>query len=339
MASFQLQGESRAGTAMRLTGAALVAYLLVVIVLGLYWSLQPGLFDVDERAEARAAAMGRERVTGFTTTATLIEIADILLEKPGGYMSNDVFPPVWWLDNMPNWEFGVLVQLRDLARVMRNDLSRSQSQSREDPDLSEAEGKFFFDNSAWMFPQTEDQYRDGIRHMENYLTRLSDPRQPDAQFYERADNLRSYLAAAETRLGSLSQRLSNAAGQQQYDLGLAGETAGRQSTPAPSDQEVQTPWLEIDDVFHEARGQTWALLHILRAMEIDFQDVLEDKNALVSLRQIIRKLEATQQQLWSPMVLNGNGFALIANHSLVMASHIARANAALIDLRRLLSEG
>ncbi|MEE4300036.1 MAG: DUF2333 family protein [Pseudomonadales bacterium] len=339
MASFELQGASALGTAARMTGIALVAYLFVVIVLGLYWSLQPGLFDVEARASTRAAEMGRERVTGFTTTATLIELAETLLQKPGGYMSNDVFPPVWWLDNMPNWEFGVLVQIRDLARVMRNDLSRSQSQSREDPDLGQAEGKFFFDNSAWMFPQTEHEYRDGIRHMRSYLSRLSDPTEPDAQFYERADNLRSYLAAVETRLGDLSQRLSSAAGQQQYDLGLAGESAGSQSTPAPRDQEVRTPWLEIDDVFHEARGQTWALLHILRAMEVDFRDVLEDKNALVSLRQIIRKLEATQQPMWSPMVLNGNGFGLVANHSLVMSSHIARANAALIDLRRLLSEG
>jgi hypothetical protein len=39
------------------------------------------------------------------------------------------------------------------------------------------------------------------------------------------------------------------------------------------------------------------------------------------------------------MVLNGDGFGLMANHSLVMASHIARANAAIIDLRALLSEG
>ena len=38
----------------------------------------------------------------------------------------------------------------------------------------------------------------------------------------------------------------------------------------------------------------WALLHFLRAVEQDFAPVLEKKNALVSLRQIIRELEATQ---------------------------------------------
>ena len=322
-----------------IVGALLAVTLLVTGVLGIWWSNEPELFDVDGRAEARAEDMGRRRVTGFTTTATLIEVAGTLLDKPGGYLTNDVTPPSWWLDNMPNWEFGVLVQVRDLSRVMRGDLSRSQSQSAEDPELADAEGKFFFDNSSWIFPQTEDEYRDGIRLTSRYLDRLSDPSQPRAQFYGRADNLRAYLAAVETRLGSLSQRLSAARGKRQLDLGLAGDARGRQATATAVEDDLKTPWLEIDDVFYEARGQTWALIHFLRAIETDFADVLEDKNALISLRQIIRELEPTQQTLWSPMVLNGDGFGVLANHSLVMASHIARANAAIIDLRNLLSEG
>ena len=39
------------------------------------------------------------------------------------------------------------------------------------------------------------------------------------------------------------------------------------------------------------------------------------------------------------MILNGNGFGFEANHSLVMASYIARANAAIADLRSLLAPG
>ncbi|MCB1707405.1 MAG: DUF2333 family protein, partial [Halioglobus sp.] len=46
-----------------------------------------------------------------------------------------------------------------------------------------------------------------------------------------------------------------------------------------------------------------------------------------------------QETVWSPMILNGSGFGLMANHSLVMASYISRANAAIIDLRDLLSQG
>jgi len=68
-------------------------------------------------------------------------------------------------------------------------------------------------------------------------------------------------------------------------------------------------------------------------------DILAKKNALVSLRQIIRELEATQESIFSPMILNGSGFGFVANHSLVMASYVSRANAAIIDLRDLLSRG
>ena len=63
----------------------------------------------------------------------------------------------------------------------------------------------------------------------------------------------------------------------------------------PLEQLVQTPWLEIDDVFYEARGFTWALLHLLEAVESDFGDVLDKKATRVSLRQIIRELEPTQK--------------------------------------------
>jgi hypothetical protein len=332
-------GEGRTGTVLRVLAGLVVLWLVVCVLLGIWWSREPSPFDVSGRAQARAEALQHSRVTGFTTTSTLIDLASALLEKPGGYLSNDVTPPGLWLDNLPNWEFGVLVQIRDMARVMRNDLSRSQSQSAEDPALSEAEGKFFFDNSSWMFPRTENEYRSGIRLLRDYLERLSDPQAPEAQFYARADNLRAWLGTVDTRLGSLSVRLSLAAGAKQLDEGLAGDPSARQSTPTPAQVDAQTPWTEIDDVFFEARGQTWALLHLLRAAEVDFRDVLENKNALVSLRQIIRKLESTQDTIWSPVILNGTGFGLFANHSLVMASYIARVNAAVGDLRELLAQG
>ena len=47
----------------------------------------------------------------------------------------------------------------------------------------------------------------------------------------------------------------------------------------------------------------------------------------------------TQHSIYSPMIVNGRGFGLLANHSLVMASYVSRANAAIIDLRELLSKG
>ncbi|MDP4918062.1 MAG: DUF2333 family protein, partial [Haliea sp.] len=292
-----------------------------------------------ERAREYSTSSNVEVATGSTTTAALIAAMETLLEKPGGYVTNDVAPPGVWLDNIANWEFGVLIQSRDLARAMREVFSRSQSQSREDRDLALAEPQLNFNSDSWILPTTEAQYRDGIKSLLGYRARLEDANDSDAQFYARADNLRYWLSTVSSRLGSLSQRLSASVGQRRLNTDLAGDDNARQSTPAPAEMMVRTPWLEIDDVFFEARGTAWALIHFLKAVEVDFADVLANKNAEVSVQQIIRELEATQDTVWSPMILNGNGFGLLANHSLVMASYISRANTAMIDLRDLLAQG
>ena len=319
--------------ASRAIGGVVGVYLLGSLVVGWYWSLEPELFPVQQQAQAAAADAQVQLVPGYTTVETLKSVAGTLLDKSGGYLSNDIAPPGLWLDNMPNWEYGVLVQVRDLARALRKDFARSQSQSTEDADLAKAEPKFHFDNSSWALPASEQEYRDAIKSLTRFQQRLADPVQNQAQFYARADNLRNWLTDVETRLGSLSQRLSASVGQMRLTTDTnAAITAG-------SEEIVKTPWLQIDNVFYEARGQAWALSHFLRAIEVDFADVLAKKNATVGVRQIIRELEAAQEPLWSPMILNGDGFGVLANHSLVMANYISRANAAIIDLRQLLEQG
>ncbi len=319
-------------------GFFIFVLLLLFIILMVWWDNTPDDFSPVQNANHIAAKQQQEIVTGYVSTSTLITLANSLLEKAGGYLSNDVSPPSIWMDNIPNWEFGVLVQVRDFSRALRNDISRSQSQSLENADLAVAEPQFNFNSESWIFPSTESEYRQGIKALNSYLARLSN-KQNDAQFYARADNLAAWLAIVEKRLGSLSQRLSASVGQIRINTDLAGEPAAQQSTPSPAEMVTKTPWTQIDDVFYETRGSAWALIHLLKAAEHDFADVLKDKNALLSLRQIIRELEATQETVWSPMISNGSGFGFLANHSLVMASYISRANAAIIDLRSLLSQG
>lgn len=316
-----------------------IIVLLLCLLLGYYWSEEPASFDVAAAAAERTPETKASIVTGSYTTSSLIVAMETLLNKRGGYLSNDVLPPSIFLDNIPNWEFGVLVQIRDIARAMRNDFSRSQSQSTEDTDLIIAEPQFNFDNGSWILPATEGEYQEGVDALYRYLDRLQNPANPDAQFYARADNLKDWLSQVSKRLGSLSQRLSASVGQTRFNTDLAGDAEAEQSTENSSQFSVKTAWSEIDDVFYETRGAAWALIHFLRAIEKDFEPVLQKKNSLVSLRQIIRELEGTQDELWSPMIMNGSGFGLFANHSLVMASYISRANSAVIDLRNLLEQG
>jgi hypothetical protein len=319
----------------KVIGGAIAIYLLVTIGLGIFWSDEPDLWDVKSAVEVDLATSGKEKVPGFATTSTLIRLAEQLLDKPGGYLTNDITPPGIWLDNVPNWEFGVLVQVRDMTRSLRKDIARSQSTSMENADLAIAEPQFNFDSSSFWFPSTESEYRRGIQYLKRYQDGLLTRDKSSGQFYARADNLRNWLADVETRLGSLSQRLSASVGKEQ----LTDADSDRASASLPNEYRVKTGFLELDDVFYEARGASYALVHLLYAIEIDFRDVLAKKNALVSLQQIIRELEASQQPVMSPMILNGSGFGMLANHSLVMANYISRANAAIIDLRRLLEQG
>lgn len=299
-----------------------------------YWSREPAVLWVVAETPS-----GERTVVGYSTVHTLVDVIDWLREKPGGYLSNDVLPPGLWLDNMPSFEFGVLTQCRDLARVLRNYHSRSQSQSIEDEDLAAAEPALNTDSLSWLFPPAETRYREAADALRSFETRLTDADPANAQFYARADNLREWLAVVELRLGSLSQRLSASVGQVRVNTDLGGAPAGEAAREAPADVIVKTPWLEIDDTFYEARGTAWALLLFLRAAQFDFERTLEDKNAVVSLRQIIRELEEGLAPIRSPMILNGQGFGLFPNHSLVLASYLSRAHSAVADLRSLLEQG
>lgn len=322
--------------------ALLAVYVLVVLALMWWWDHEPAHLDIGQQLQRHSAGGRLPVVTGTATTVALVGSARILLDKRGGYLSNDHMPPGVLMDNVPNWEFGVLTATRDLTRALRNDFSRSQTQSTEDKDLMEADPLFSSPSNRWLLPSSESQYRKAIRHVERYAERLADSDADDGDFYVRADNLADYMQLVSTRLGSLSQRLSASVGQLRVDSSTTSgllDADGDATQAGRSREIVKTPWHKVDDIFYEARGYTWALRQQVDALRIDFEPVLRDKNALASIDQVIRELDQSQKSLGSPVVLNGRPFGFFANHSLVMANYVSRANAASIELRQLLDRG
>ena len=324
---------------MKTVSTVVIGIFFALYLLGVYWGFEPNEIDIHKEVTRAATTEGVSPVVGYTTTTALIVVTETLLNKPGGYLANDALPPSVFLDNIPSWEFGALEMVRDMALVMRQEFSRSQSQSLENSHLKIAQPQLNIDHKSWAMPSAESEYQKAVEALYDYRKALSDVNSQSAQFYARADNLRDWLQEVTKRLGSYSQRLSASVGREQLNVDLAGDNAALQSTYSSANLQLKTSWWQIDNEFYEARGACWALLHFLRAIEIDFNDVLEKKNAKVSVQQIIRELEASQESIWSPMILNGSGFGLLANHSLVMANYISRANAALIDLNDLLSQG
>lgn len=313
-------------------------YLVGVICLGIYWSSAPARLNVPNVIQHQLAILNIPLQTqlpkGVATTSTLIAVSEALLDKSGGYIANDFAPPGIWLDNMPHWELGVVLQVRDTAQVLRASLSQSNLNHDLDVDLQKAEVRFNFSNNSWGFPATESQYRSGIEHLQQYNVRLLRAGGEGAQFHADAQHLNDYLAGVEQRLKNLSQRLTASVGPSLNTDAAAMSVKQSNTKKIVSALYTKTPWMQVDDVFYEARGSSWALIALLQAVEIDFVDVLATKKAQAGFEQIIRELKPTQETVFSPMILNGDGFGLVANHSLTMASYLARAQAAVSDCRR-----
>ncbi|MBK1645742.1 hypothetical protein CKO25_13995 [Thiocapsa imhoffii] len=345
-------GNAKQPSPARVFLIAIVVVAVTIVGLGIYWSQQPKTFNVAAlQAEELKPYSGRP-VPGTAVVAASIGVAETLLNKPGGFIYNDIMPPGIYLDNMPNWEYGALKELRDSVRALRNDFSRSQTQSIENTHVKDADVRLAIDAKSWMLPSAEDQYRLAVESLRSFMRDLSLGQDRSARFFARADNLAAYLSVVEKRLGSLAVRLSASVGDHELTSALLQSLPKDDDATDMDDAATQlelsaqfmdstgrTPWYLVDDIFYEARGYTWALLHMMRAISIDFADILASKNADVSLKQIIRDLEGATKPMASPIVLNGHGYGFLANHSLVMASYISKANAAVLDLRILMQQG
>jgi len=78
---------------MRTIGLTVFLVILLLFAVTVYWSNEPDLLDIQQVAEEQAASRNENLVTGYATTSALIMVASKLLDKPGGYLSNDVLPP------------------------------------------------------------------------------------------------------------------------------------------------------------------------------------------------------------------------------------------------------
>lgn len=341
------RGKHSRANRLKLGIAMMTLLVCILAALMLTWSRQPPIFDVGEQVvnELDAVDGGSPR-PGVATVATAIGVGETLLDKPGGFLYNDVMPPGLLMDNMPSWECGVMMALRDLVQALRDDFSRTGTQSLEDPNVKRADLQLAIDPKSWVLPVAEEAYRESIAALRAYLAELARGGVRGGYFHARADNLADYLGLVEKRLGNFGVRLSNSIA----DANLRGVLPASSATGAlmPESSAIDavgradqaaveaTP---VDKVFFCSRGYSWALLHFMRAISVDFAPILQDKNAEIAVQQIIRDLNGPVKPFYSPWVLNGRGYGFLANHSLVAASYISRVNAAVIELKILLQQG
>lgn len=298
--------------------AILFLLLLLMLALGAYWSREPGMFPVQPAAPGQARP-------GQVTVKVLERLARGLTEKPGGYLDNDLLPPGSLIDDLPAWERGVLRQLRDLSFIMQVPAARDPLLPPLAPDLVEAASAFGVVPDAWGMPSVEGELARGRAALQRHALQLAG--RDGAAVAMREVQLQRWLQVTQERLDDLAARLNAA---------QSASLAGRAMVAPGTEQVPATSWTQVDDVFFEARGSAWALLHLLKAAELDFVGVLASRHADLGLRAAIHEMEATQQPLWAPVVLNGSGFGVFANHSLVLANYLHRARAELAEVQGLL---
>lgn len=297
--------------------------LAIMIILALWWSREPAPMVISEQVAQRVDAGEHDQVAGYALASSLEAVMLELISKPGGLMSNDRLPPGVLLDNMPNWEQGVLWHSRELITLLRRDMTRENPQASEDPGLVIAEPQFHFARDRWLLPSSENEYRRGIDHLGHYIDRLGSGQ---ATFYVDEGDLLRLLTLVRTRLGTLDAALVSSVEKRVYESSpLYGYLQDSMERP-----DTLSRW-RVDDALYQARGYGWALLHTLQAVAMDYDTVLSSQQqALVA--EAVLELAALQRSIRSPLVLNADGFGIMTNHALIASGHLGRAERALSEV-------
>ena len=248
-----------------------------------------------------------------------VAVAAALVEREvdvHSWTANDpFFLPGAVLDNMPNYQQGIIYALSRFGNALTEQLARSRGTSAVDPDADRAAGLLRYPGDIWLFDfdtslaptaSSESQYRAAYRALRAYNQRVADG---TATFERRADNLIDTLERFANDLGSASavidQHLRDNAG---FPISFSA-----------------------DDIFYRTKGRLYAYFLLLKALGQDFEQVLNERNLGAVWTQMLQSAqEAAEQQPW--VVLNGG------TSSQFVPSHLASQGFLLLRLRTQLRE-
>ncbi len=303
--------ESAGGRIWRLAkriAAAVIALALLYYPAGMAW-----VHTIDDDTEFRAkaeVAAGASRAVA--TTAALID-REVNVNR---WTANDpFFFPAAALDNMPNYQQGIVAALSRFAIELSDQIGRTRGSSEIDPDLDKAAGLLKYSGTIWIFDlstswaptaSSEAQYRAAMRSLTAYNERLA---RGEATFERRADNLLTTLDRIATDIGSSSAAL---------DRHIREHAGGFVDTQA-------------DDLFYSVKGRLYAYYLILRDLGDDFAKLLGERDVMPSWTQMLASFRAAAElDPW--VVVNG------APDGQIMPSHLAAQGFYLLRARTQLRE-
>ena len=225
------------------------------------------------------------------------------------WLPNDYFWPTLFLDNMPNFQLGMLEVVRYNSRVLRDNLSRMRTTDKLDPLVERAFTALSNDPNKWWLPSAESKWKEAYKSLNGFHQDLLVGK---SHFYPRADNLVELLNQYASLMGGANTRLINAP----HDIDRVLSIEEQNDGGSKEEKLVSTniPWYRIDDNFYYAQGISYALYESFQAIRIDFYDILIDKNSLKMVDIIIENLDRCR---FEPLIVfNGSPASIFANHSL-----------------------
>ena len=249
--------------------------------------------------------------TGAATVTMMVDLMEAQLGGFGGWIPNDIFlSPSFYLDNLPNFQLGVLQVLRQDSRVLRDNLTRQRTSDAVHKDTDLAYSSFANDPYKWAFPSAESAFGRGVAALKRFRRQLGTK---EASFYPRADNLVQLLEPLVSELGAVTTLLLNARNPEKVS------------------------WMGVDDNFYYAQGVGYALLGTMQAVRSDFREVLADKKAGEIMDLIVDSLAASQ---FDPLVVtNGSKAGILASHSNNVKVYLDDARQKMNSLISILKQG
>ncbi len=261
--------------------------------------------EIDANPQFRATSVPEN---GSAAVATAAALMDRELNLHGWTPNDPWIAPSAPLDNMPNFQTGVVMAVGRFSFEMLDQIARTRGSSAIDPDLQRASGFLQFPPDIWVWEPTrsllptvpsENQYLQGLAALERYNARLA---RGQAVFEQRADTLAATLARISADLGSQTAQLERAKNSGWW---IFSRTA--------------------DDVFYQNKGMLYGYDLILAALGEDFAQVIQDNNLGPIWEQTLNSLRQGSQ-LHPTIVLNGQSDrSIFANHLAWQGFHMKRA--------------
>ncbi|MBL1431126.1 DUF2333 family protein [Oceanicaulis sp. AH-315-P02] len=295
--------------------------LVIFGVLGFIVLLWPVLALLSSQINDQADINITTMAGGSHSVAITIAVMDREINKTGWVANAPIFVPAAMLNNMPNFQIGLVKAFGRFSFELEDQIGRERGSSAADPDLQIARARLQYEPTVWIFkPGTlwptapaEGQYRDAIAALNRYNARLA---AGNATFDARPDNLMAVLNRIALDIGAMSAELDNQIDNRHKTFGLLD--------------------FKADKIFYRVKGGSYAYLMILQGIQKDFKTVIDDRQVTDLYQEMLNELR--RAAVMRPLVVNNGTLSgqAFPNHLANQGFHLLRARTKMREITDIL---